>query len=197
MEDDQFEKLMAVNEETQAIAKETQAVQRKQEETLNGFGRALESQGDSIAKHGETLNGFQQELTKIDTNVDNLKDRAKEDRENDTNRSDRMEDKLGKVHDRVNDVPKLRGEFENHIDDNHATKAAETATAIDEHTKDGHAKVAHETRSDLDEHMINNDRHSGEARGDSMSTKAKVGYGAGGTGLLGALIYLIDKLIQG
>lgn len=188
MEDEQFDKLMAVN-------RETQSMQREQGDTLRGFAGELHGLTEESKKQSETLNGLGRDLAKLETNVDNLKERAKEDREVDGNRSDRMEDKLGKVHDRVNDVPKLRGEFENHIDDNHATKSAETEKALEEHTKDGHAKVAHETRSDLDDHMIDNNRHSGEAPGGGGAVKTGATV-AGGVTVGGGIIWGVVELVK-
>lgn len=198
MEDAQFEKLMAVNLETQSI-------QRQQDETLTGVTNELQRQGETLnglkqenEKQSETLNGLGIDLAKMETNVGNLKERASEDRKEDSRRNDRLEAKLTKVHERVNDVPKLRGEFENHAADDHATKAAEAATAIEAHVGDEHAQTATETKAKLEKHMDDNNRHGGEAPGgEGMSTGAKVGYGAGGSGVIALIIYEVVKLIQG
>ena len=88
----------------------------------------------------------------------------------------------------------MAGEFKNHMQDEHATKAAETATALEEHTKDGHAKTIAKTVTALSDHIDNNDRHTGEAPGPGRSTAKTVGLASAGIGGTGVVLFLLNMI---
>ena len=159
-------------------------------ETLSEYGSAIEELSGTVTElQGDTKDNF----TRMGTEFGHLKDRAKEDREaverraKDTvERGDKkeleMEGKVGRVHARVDDVStkvdKLGGNLENHMDDEHATLAAKTATALDKHEK-------------------NKDRHVGTApeESDGGGLHPGVKYGGGAT-VLGGLVYGVIEFVK-
>ncbi len=142
--------------------------QARQGETLNGLGDAIEKQGD-------TLNGLGLSQAKLETTVGHIKEQAKEGREADRKTRVELEGKVTKVHDRVNELDKVSGKFDNHIEDDHATKAAETAKALDDHMKDAN-------------------RHSGEVPGGGAVKTA--GIAAGGVTVGGGIIWGIVEVVK-
>ncbi len=162
--------------------------QARQGETLHGFGETIKNQS-------ETLNGLSISQAKLETTVEYIKDQAKEDRETDRKTRVELEGKVGGVHIRQNESDKLRGEFDNHIDDDHASQASKNKEAIKAHAKDGHATISHEVKSDLAAHLIDNTRHSGEAPGTGgrLKTGATVG---GGVAVGGGTLWVVSKIIE-
>lgn len=142
--------------------------QARQGETLNGLGDAIEKQGD-------TLNGLGLSQAKLETTVEHIKEQAKEGREEDRKTRVELEGKVVKVHDRVNLLDKVSGQFANHVEDEHATKAAETAVKLEEHIDD-------------------NNRHGGEAPGGGVARTA--GIAAGGITGGGIILFLLEMLRQ-
>lgn len=142
--------------------------QARQEETLNGFGRSIKEQGD-------TLNGLRNDVTRIDTNIDNMKERATEDRAEDRQTRTELEAKVGIVHSRVNDHDQEIGKLQNHVEDDHATLAATTA-------------------AEFARHDVDNNRHGGAAPGGgAVKTGATV---AGGVTLGGGIIWGIVEIAK-
>lgn len=168
MDEEQFNKLMAVN-------RETQDMQAKQGETLHGFGKQLGSLSEEAGKQSETLNGMKIDMAKLEQAQEHIKERAAEDRTTDKATRTELEGKVREVHVRVNDVPALRGEFENHIADEHATLSATTEAKVKTHIAD-------------------NNRHGGEAPGGgAVKTGATV---AGGVTVGGGIIWGIVEVVK-
>lgn len=166
----------------------------KQSRDLEAHGEAIDEYGENLEVLSVSLTNLQGDtkdnFTRMGTEFGHLKDRAAEDREAAERRaqvvSDRadkkeieMEDKVGKVHARVDDVStkvdNLAGEQKNHMEDEHAT-------------------VAMQTRTDLDTHAADNNRHEGEAPGGGhVKTGATI---AGGVGVGGGVIWGIIELAR-
>ena len=143
--------------------------QARQGETLNGMG-------DSLRKQSDTLNGLGISQAKLETTVDHIKDQAKEGREADRKTRVELEGKVTKVHDRVNELDGVAGQFKNHVKDEHATKAAETAVKLEEHIDD-------------------NNRHGGASPGAGGAVKT-AGIAAGGVAGGGGILWGIYEIVK-
>ena len=161
-------------------AKKMLSNQEEHSEKLDEYGEGLEELSQSVQLfQGDTKDNF----TRMGTEFGHLKDRAKEDRDDARRTESELEEKVGKAHLHANEVgtrvDTLTGQFDNHIDDNHATETAKTKQALEEHVK-------------------NNDRHSGTPPqvGDNVQgIHPGVKYGAGGAGGI-ATLYGLFELVK-
>ena len=172
MEKKQFDALMDANKATS--------------ESVKALGTEQKRQGEVQKTQTETLNGFGLSMATVQEALSNVKERAKEDRENDkkdrkdaTEKADKdkgvLEKKLKGAHERIDDAVALRGEFDNHVKDAHASKAIATDKAFTEHSKD-------------------NNRHGGQAP--EGSNGSAIVTGAKWTGVGAALIAAVEVIRQ-
>ena len=169
MDDEQFDKLISLNEATARSIEDVSKEQVKQGEKLEDVNATVSGMDTRVKV----------DMAEMNATVRHIKERAAEDRIRADKKESELEGKVGLVHTRVGEsntkVDRLRGEHDNHVKDNHATIAAETKTALNAHVKD-----------------VN--RHSGEAPGINGKIKT-AGLAAGGGGLIWGALELFKALM--
>ena len=150
---------------------------------------ASKDQGEAIEDIGESLSDFKGQtvsnFTQMGTQLGFLKERATEDREKAERKESEIESKVGVVHERTNEVNTkadvLKGKFDNHVEDDHATETAKTKAALAGHIKDPN-------------------RHSGVSPQEGQGVHPAIKYsgaGVGGGGLLLVLYKVLETFTQG
>lgn len=178
MDDEQFEQLKAMHQDTACSIDKISEEQGRQSEKLEDVNG--------------TVSEMSIDMTKMQTHVEHLKERAAEDREAADKRASfrdqrldvkeaEIEGKIGLAHNRVDEVK---------------TKADTLAGEVENHMKDGHATVALQTKAKLDEHVIDDNRHSGDSPGGGKHLRT-AGLAAGGGGLIWGAIELVKALAIG
>jgi chromosome segregation ATPase len=180
MDDEQFQKLVELNKATADSVDKLGEEQKRQSEQLEDVNASLsdfKGQTDvSLARLGTQLEGMKEthkdDRDRVEKRLDKAEKRA-DDKEAE------IEGKVGVAHSKNQttgeELGKLRGEFDNHVDDNHATVAVQT--------KDG-----------LANHMVDDNRHSGESPGGAAKT---AGIGVVGGGAIWGLIELAKVVFAG
>ena len=173
-------------------AKDLLKGQADQSRSIEKVSDEQERLGTQIGDVNGTVNDMAIDMTKLQANVDHIKERAKEDREAAEKRASardqrldakeaEVEGKIGVAHNRVDEVK---------------TKTDTLTGEVDNHMKDEHATVALQTKAKLDEHMIDDNRHSGESPGGGTHLRT-AGLAAGGGGLIWGAIELVKALTTG